>query len=404
MNILKCLQCNVNIDLHFKFCPGCGTQLDVLQSHITFCFLSGFKYNAIVKFVKKYLGITISLRSLKYKLKLYGLKRKEVIFNQAELEHRIRQKLDSSNCLIGYRMMQNLLKLDGFLVPRRIVAEFLKRLDPVGCELRTAHRLRRRVYRSLGPNDCWHIDGYDKLKPYGFALHGCIDGFSRHILWLKVLKSNNDPVVIAKLYLMTVSTIGACPKKIRTDYGTENGIVAAAQCFFVNDLSAHIYGTSHHNQRIESWWSFLRKSKTHWWMNFFKDMIEANLFTPGNEFQTECLWYCFSAILQQEIDEVVESWNTHYIRKSRHDTTPGIPSELFLLPEMHSFQDCKIDVNVQKMQEVEAHLLQMQTVENDSNYLAYFHHVTSILGISHPQTYRECLLLYRELLTRAQLQ
>ena len=22
----------------------------------------------------------------------------------------------------------------------------------------------------------WHVDGYDKLKPYGFPVHGCIDG------------------------------------------------------------------------------------------------------------------------------------------------------------------------------------------------------------------------------------
>lgn len=26
------------------------------------------------------------------------------------------------------------------------------------------------------PNFLWHIDGYDELKPYGFAIHGCIDG------------------------------------------------------------------------------------------------------------------------------------------------------------------------------------------------------------------------------------
>ena len=24
----------------------------------------------------------------------------------------------------------------------------------------------------------WHLDGYDKLKPYGFAIHGCIDGLA----------------------------------------------------------------------------------------------------------------------------------------------------------------------------------------------------------------------------------
>ena len=27
-----------------------------------------------------------------------------------------------------------------------------------------------------GPNWCWHIDGYDKLKPFGFPIHACIDG------------------------------------------------------------------------------------------------------------------------------------------------------------------------------------------------------------------------------------
>lgn len=22
----------------------------------------------------------------------------------------------------------------------------------------------------------WHVDGFDKLKPYAFAVHGCVDG------------------------------------------------------------------------------------------------------------------------------------------------------------------------------------------------------------------------------------
>lgn len=44
----------------------------------------------------------------------------------------------------------------------------------------------RRCYYSEGPSYVWHLDGYDKLKPYGFPIHGCIDGFSRKILWLEV--------------------------------------------------------------------------------------------------------------------------------------------------------------------------------------------------------------------------
>ena len=42
------------------------------------------------------------------------------------------------------------------------------------------------------PNAVWHADGYDKLKPYGFPIHGAIDGFSRRVLWLDVTRSNNN--------------------------------------------------------------------------------------------------------------------------------------------------------------------------------------------------------------------
>ena len=66
-------------------------------------------------------------------------------------------------------------------------------LDPEGCELRRAHRLRRRVYHNAGPNVVRHVDGYNKLKPYGFPICGCIDGWSRKILSLVVTRSNNYP-------------------------------------------------------------------------------------------------------------------------------------------------------------------------------------------------------------------
>ena len=51
-----------------------------------------------------------------------------------------------------------------------------------------------------------------------------------------------------------VKEYGGCPLKGRTDCGTENSLVAAAQCYFTGNDLAHIYGTSPHNQRIEGWW------------------------------------------------------------------------------------------------------------------------------------------------------
>ena len=100
------------------------------------------------------------------------------------------------------------------MIPRQKVQELLKELDPEGCETRRAHCLRRRVYVNPGPNVCWHLDGYDKLKPFGFPIHGCIDGFSRKMLWLHLSKSNNNPQAILKLFLNLVMSCHGCPKKL----------------------------------------------------------------------------------------------------------------------------------------------------------------------------------------------
>lgn len=37
--------------------------------------------------------------------------------------------------------------------------------------------------------------GYDKLKPYGFPVHGAIDGESWKILWLELSRSDNKPEI-----------------------------------------------------------------------------------------------------------------------------------------------------------------------------------------------------------------
>lgn len=47
----------------------------------------------------------------------------------------------------------------------------------LGSELQKAHCLKR-MYHNPDPNYAWHCDSYDKLKPFGFTIHGCIDGWS----------------------------------------------------------------------------------------------------------------------------------------------------------------------------------------------------------------------------------
>ena len=125
--------------------------------------------------------------------------------NITEVTQAILQNFSGSSKSFGYRLMHQKLCVDGFIDNRETVRVLLKVLDADGVELRSPHRLARRVYFSVGPNYLWHMDRYDKIKPYGFEIYDAIDGFSRKILWLRVSTSNNNPKVIASSYMDCIS-------------------------------------------------------------------------------------------------------------------------------------------------------------------------------------------------------
>lgn len=87
-----------------------------------------------------------------------------------------------------------------------------------------------------------YFQGYDKLKPYGFPIHGCICGYSRRILWLELVTSNNDPNITARLYLDSVQKLKGCPRVVRSDCGTENCLIAAMQYFLEHMIMMNFRG------------------------------------------------------------------------------------------------------------------------------------------------------------------
>jgi len=100
--------------------------------------------------------------------------------------------------LCGYRSMWRTLWVKhGLVVTEEVIRELLRQMDPVSINSRRRHRLsHRRTYTSRGSNDTWHVDGYDKLWPYGFLISGCINGYSRRIIWLECRHTNHDHAVI----------------------------------------------------------------------------------------------------------------------------------------------------------------------------------------------------------------
>ena len=319
------------------------TSFTNLQECIVGFWNSGYSYESIVRFLSACYGVNITLRQIKYLINhKYHLRRRVPQSSRRDIERAINLELDGPGSLMGYRAMTRCLRTKYKLkVSRDTVMNILKERDPIGTKERKARKLRRRVYRCPGPNHTWHIDGYDKLTPFGFGINGCIDGYSRRILFLRVSYSNHDPSLIAGYYMNCVEQLKGCPKRLWTDCGTENGIVAALQHVFYENLPTsasqsygHRYISSTANQRIESWWSFFRKSQSNWWIQLFKDLRESGAFCDGNIIHVYCLRYCFMNIIQKELDSVATSWNEHRIRKSSTAECPGgIPDELFFVPE-----------------------------------------------------------------------
>ena len=258
------------------------------QSLIKYYFSRGFQYKSIIDFLQKRHGIVISEWTLWKRLNENGLRRRSPSYDINDVRRAMQELLNDPGNVGGYRSMWYALRMQGLQVPRHVVEQQLRELDPKGCQSRRAKRLQRRTYRVPGPNYCWHTDCYDKLKPFGFPIHGCIDEWSRKIIWLHVAGSNKRPEIPASFFLNSVQLYG-CPVKLRSNCGTENGIMAAMQCRFCSQATAHFYGTVPTNQRIESWWSQFKKNRSTWWINYLKDLCERNIFNPDNELESECL-------------------------------------------------------------------------------------------------------------------
>ena len=170
---------------------------------------------------------------------------------------------------IGYRQMTEIISLKyGVNISKEHVRKALVDIDPEGVSMRKKKTIKRRTYETNGPFDVFHIDGNDKLKRFGFAIHGCIDGFSRKLIWLFVSTTNNDPLVVANFYLKAITNLGRTPNTLRMDLGTENVYCEELQVFFTKNSNSFLYAASTRNQRIEAFWSQIKKFNLSWWIDF----------------------------------------------------------------------------------------------------------------------------------------
>ena len=88
----------------------------------------------------------------------------------------------------------------------------MKKVDPISVDARQLALSRQRgKYLVKGPGRIVSVDGYDKLKSFGFEIYGFIDSYSRYILQLYVGVDNQTAVSINKQYLRMIRKTNHLP-------------------------------------------------------------------------------------------------------------------------------------------------------------------------------------------------
>ncbi|PNH38462.1 hypothetical protein VD0002_g10272, partial [Verticillium dahliae] len=219
---------------------------------------------------------------------------------------------------------------------------------------RLADWKHRKNFQVPGPNFMWSLDGYEKLKNFGFSIYACIDTYSRAIIWIYVGRGNMTALSSLKQFLRTVSYSGVRPLFTRSDHGIETPLWAGAQAILAdldqtefryttedNDQrvhrqgarlsSCHIWGPSTSNQRIESWWEKLLKGVSQRWIAFSHELIDSGLFQTNRLAHQIAVYALYGPMIHQEVADFTEMWNGLRIRpqRNREHLVAGIPMDLY---------------------------------------------------------------------------
>ncbi|KAK0542464.1 hypothetical protein OC846_006730 [Tilletia horrida] len=217
----------------------------------------------------------------------------------------------------GERCLIGALRGVGICISRAKVREAVRILDPFPVPQRWRTTLQRRVYYVPFVNSLWHLDGHHKMIRWRIVIHGCIDGKSRLVTFLRA-HGDNTAQSVARAFDNAVTKWGL-PSRVRADYGGENlGVKARMEAQRGIGRASFIKGSSTHNQRIERLWVDLQRLTTAKYKAVFEHLEAQRLLDVTNPVHLWALHFTFLPQLNRALDHFSDMWNHHPIR------TPGL--------------------------------------------------------------------------------
>lgn len=280
-------------------------------------------YNFTIVKIAKMLGV--SRCTIHRRMKDFGLDNstKYNAISDLELDNKIKHFYLRNGSSCGQIYVMGYLTSIGLKIQRARVRKSMNRIDPENTALRWGAVVSRRIYSVPWPNSLWHIDGHHSLIRWKLVIHGCIDGFSRRVMFLKC-SNNNLSTTVLELFMGAIQGDGGLyPSRIRVDRGVENVLICDEMVRKRGEnRGSFIAGPSTHNQRIERLWREVYRCVCYVFYYTFYAMESAGLLDVTNELHLLVLHTIFIPRINFSLVEFMEAYNNHALR-TEHNKTPN---------------------------------------------------------------------------------
>ncbi|XP_048586325.1 uncharacterized protein LOC125568343 [Nematostella vectensis] len=211
------------------------------------------------------------------------------------------------------------LRRRGLWIQRWKVRESIVIVDPINRANRWAQRIVRRPYSVPNPNFLWHIDTNMKMRRWQMCIHGCVDGFSRAIIYL-VVNPNNLAATVLSCFQNSTTKWGH-PSRVRADDGGENVVVGEYMEYFRGaNRGSFLTGPSVRNTRIERLWRDVGMSVISLFSSLFYFMELHLLLDSDSDIHMYALHYVFLPRVQRHLDLFRERFMDHAISTAGNRT------------------------------------------------------------------------------------